>query len=599
MNCRENQSVEMARSQRGGERGGGFRGGRGGYGGGGGFHRGGGRGRGGYIQRLTRELYEEQDLNSSRLAEIERLSSTVDTQRDELAEAREELQQERNQREGAVERENYWEAEFQQQVKTIDNSREIVCKNCNTCNVELLSMTKLDEDLSEKVEEVKMLEKKVKEVESKEQKLRIYAAQKLEEAQRAEKHLAMKVREFDQLSSTINESACKKLEDENISLKQQIMKVGAEVKRLHEVEKLKTKMEIAAQEEVSKMKSTLAELNQVNLTKTRKIEYLSNQISEKHNEYELHTQQLLAQKELLEDQQKRNAHLEPELAKKTEEVEELEIDIMQRKIEDVEKIKAHEMELKDLQKENQMLSQRLQEAQNSFTASDAKNKVLEVRVDQFKLKHSTQIEENGKTQQHLDQIEGRNQVLTRDIEHLKNRNTEDNERHLKLLEEKTERITILEKGAEKLEHEKVVAQTCRRDENERMKALERETKRMKSEKQELKKELFEKTKGEKEMKSKQRMHFAMVDACISNMIKEKETPQSLITSLNLLKRCSQQFIDEDIEKEEPLKKRMKKEYEAKPKKQEIKEEYFELCDDVLVKNEEEEEEAKNIIKWPF
>ena len=44
---------------------------------------------------------------------------------------------------------------------------------------------------------------------------------------------------------------------------------------------------------------------------------------------------------------------------------------------------------------------------------------------------------------------------------------------------------------------------------------------------------------------------------------------------------------------------MKKEYEAKPKKQEIKEEYFELCDDVLVKNEEEEEEAKNIIKWPF
>ena len=109
--------VEMARGQRGGERGGGFRGGRGGYGGGVGFHRGGGRGRGGYIQRLTRELYEEQDLNSSRLAEIERLSSTVDTQRDELAEAREELQQERNQREGAVERENYWEAEFQHQIK--------------------------------------------------------------------------------------------------------------------------------------------------------------------------------------------------------------------------------------------------------------------------------------------------------------------------------------------------------------------------------------------------------------------------------------------------------------------------------------------------
>ena len=88
----------------------------------------------------------------------------------------------------------------------------------------------------------------------------------------------------------------------------------------------------------------------------------------------------------------------------------------------------------------------------------------------------------------------------------------------------------------------------------------------------------------------------MVDACISNMIKEKETPQSLITSLNLLKRCSQQFIDEDIEKEEPLKKRMKKDYKEKPKKQEIKEEYFEQCDDVPVKNEkEEEEEATSII----
>ena len=34
---------------------------------------------------------------------------------------------------------------------------------------------------------------------------------------------------------------------------------------------------------------------------------------------------------------------------------------------------------------------------------------------------------------------------------------------------------------------------------------------------------------------------------------------------------------------------MKKDYKEKPKKQEIKEEYFEQCDDVPVKNEEEEE----------
>merc|ERR550532_1561753 len=95
------------------------------------------------------------------------------------------------------------------------------------------------------------------------------------------------------------------------------------------------------------------------------------------------------------------------------------------------------------------------------------------------------------------------------------------------------------------------------------------------------------------MKSKQRMHLAMVDTFISNMIKEKETPRSLISSLNLLKRCSQQFIDEDTEKEEPSKKRMKKEYSEKPRKQrlkqEIKEEYFEQSDDVHVKNEEDEE----------
>jgi len=155
------------------------------------------------------------------------------------------------------------------------------------------------------------------------------------------------------------------------------------------------------------------------------------------------------------------------------------------------------------------------------------------------------------------------------------------------------RIAILEKRVDKLENEEMAsAQNCRCEENERVKALEKETARMKSEREELKKKLFEKTKEEKQFKSKQRMHFAMVDACISNMIKEKETPQSLISSLNLLKRCSQQFIEEDSEKEEPLKKRMKKESSEEPEKQEIKEEYFEQFDDVLVKNEEEEEEEE-------
>ena len=234
----------------------------------------------------------------------------------------------------------------------------------------------------------------------------------------------------------------------------------------------------------------------------------------------------------------------------------------------------------EVSKVKSTLAERLHEAQKTLTASEAKNKVLEVKVDQFKVENSTLFEEKGKTQQHLHQIEERNQVLTADLERLKNQNTEDKERHLKLLEEKTERITILEKSAEKLENEKEVSQKCRREENERVKVLEKEMKSVKSEKEELKKKLFEKRKEEKEMKSKQRMHFAMVDAFISNMIKEKETPRSLISSLNLLKRCSQQFIDEDTEKEEPLKKRMKKE---------VKEEYFEQSDHVLVKNEEEEE----------
>ena len=365
----------------GGPRGGGGRGrGRGGYGRGGGSmdrdgpgppHR--------ETERLTRELYEEQNLNDNQLGEIEQLSLTVDRLRDELTEAREELQQERNRADCAVEKENYWEKIVRQKQETIET----------------------------KVAELK-------------------------------------------------------------------------------------KLETAVQEEVSKVKSTLAE--------------------------------------------------------------------------------------------------RLHEAQNNLMASEEKNKVLEVKVDQLKVDNSTLLEEKGKTQQHLDQIEGRNQVLTADLERSKNQNTEDNKRHLKLLEAKTERIKILEKSAEKLEDEKVA---CRREENERVKALEKETKSVKSEKEELKKKLSEKTKEEKQMKSKQRMHFAMVDAFISNMIKEKETPQSTICSLNLLKRCSQQFIDEDTEKEEPSKKKMKKEYSEKPRKQrlkqEIKEEYFEQSGDVRIKNEEDKE----------
>ena len=532
------------------------------------------------VARLRMELSEERNLNFNQLGEIEQLSSTVDTQRDELAKAKEDLQQERTRTESAAERENYWEIEFQQQTKITDHWREfyIIARD------ERIS-------LRQRLNEAKLAEMKF------------------------EKQLAMKVQEFEQLSGTVNESACKKLEGENISLKEQITKTETEVKRLQseslskaaEVETVKKKMETAAQEEASKMKAMLAELNQVNLKKTREIEHLSNQIAQKQKDYEVHTQQLLEQKELEEAYKKRETQLKLDVAKKTAQVEELDkkigktcgiispypCDVWHRKF------KAQEMELIDAQKENLMLSQELQEAQNNLTSSEAKNKVIEAEVDKFKVENSIMFEEKGKKQQNLDHIEERNQVLTTELEHLKNQNkfqAEDNERHLKILEEKIERITFLETRSERLENEKVVSQKGRRDANERVKALEKETKSIESEKQELKKKLFEKKNEEREMKSKQRMHFAMVDACISNIIKEKETPRSLISSLNLLKRCSQQFIDEDVEKEEPSKKRMKKEHLEKPRKanpkQEIKEEYFEQTDEVLVKTEEEEEEEE-------
>ena len=100
-------------------------------------------------------------------------------------------------------------------------SNKIAKEKIKNLETERLSKTNVEANLSKKVKE---LEKKVDEVESKEQTMRTFAAQKLEEAQLAEKQLAIKVEEFDQLSSTVNESASKKLEDEYISLKEQIAK---------------------------------------------------------------------------------------------------------------------------------------------------------------------------------------------------------------------------------------------------------------------------------------------------------------------------------------------------------------------------------------
>merc|ERR1712192_58469 len=216
--------------------------------------------------------------------------------------------------------------------------------------------------------------------ESKEERMRIDVAQKLEEARLAreqiEKQLALKVQEFKQLSSTLQESFRQK--GENILLKQQITKVDLEVKRLQsellykseEAETAKKKIETAAREGTLNTKAMVTGLNQSNLKKTKEIEYLSNQISQKDKDYEIHTQQL-----------------------------------------------------KDLDKTNLMFSKVLEEARNNLAASEAKNKVLEVKVDQSKVESSILFKELDKTQQHLGQIEGIVQVLKTDNEHLKNRNT--------------------------------------------------------------------------------------------------------------------------------------------------------------------------------
>ena len=75
------------------------------------------------VKRLGWELNMEQILNSNQSEEIEQLNLTVDTQREELAKAKEELQQERNKAERAVESMKYWQTESQRQSKVLDTLR--------------------------------------------------------------------------------------------------------------------------------------------------------------------------------------------------------------------------------------------------------------------------------------------------------------------------------------------------------------------------------------------------------------------------------------------------------------------------------------------
>ena len=69
----------------------------------------------------------QREVERLRRLEIGQLKLTVDDLRCELAEAREELQKEKERTESAMEREKYWETEFQNQIKEIDTLRSAEC----------------------------------------------------------------------------------------------------------------------------------------------------------------------------------------------------------------------------------------------------------------------------------------------------------------------------------------------------------------------------------------------------------------------------------------------------------------------------------------
>ena len=158
--------------------------------------------------------------------------------------------------------------------------------------------------------------------------------------------------------------------------------------------------------------------------------------------------------------------------------------------------------------------------------------------------------------------------------------------------------TVLETCAEKLRNEKSVLQKNQQNITTRTQTLEREKTTLKSDRNELQEKLSEEMKEKSQMRSKQRMHFAMVDAGLDNIIQETETPESVKSSLKMLKRCSQQFLNEDAKNEEPPKKIAK--IESTPSKtekpcikDEPKQEYMEQVEDIQMKIEKEEIEGND------
>ena len=185
-------------------------------------------------------------------------------------------------------------------------------------------------------------------------------------------------------------------------------------------------------------------------------------------------------------------------------------------------------------------------------------------------------------EKNIDQLKIQNELLTKN-----------NEEQQKLLKEKTEQITVLETCAEKLRNEKSGLQKYQQGITTQTQTLEREKSILKSDRNELQEKLSEAMKEKSQMRSKQRMHFAMVDAGLDNIIQETETPEWVKSSLKVLKRCSQQFLDENAEIEEPPKKIAK--IESTPSKteklcikDEPKQEYMEQVEDIKMKIEKEE-----------
>ena len=326
-----------------------------------------------------------------------------------------------------------------------------------------------------------------------------------------------------------------------------------------EIESLKKNTEGAIGEELTRTRRELEAANQSNKAKATEIETLKSHITQKEEE---------------QGKEKNTVRKFKSIARK----------IRKQKEEAEKKGVALEEEKKKLEADNEKLKTENEKLQEISVLKEERAKSV---LETARAKIQRSGDENKKLELELDQLKIQNASLKKDIE----------EQH-KVLKEKTEQITVLETCAEKLRNEKSVLQKYQQNITTRTQTLEREKTTLKSDRNELQEKVSEAMKEKSQMRSKQRMHFAMVDAGLDNIIQETETPESVKSSLKVLKRCSQQFLNEDAEIEEPPKKIAK--IESTPLKTETpcikndpKQEYMEQVEDIQMKVEKEEIEGND------